>query len=70
MDEMKITSKFLTRPISKLLERTLAKKLGYNISIQLNAISVSFDEGKARAHLDLDCETEKEEFSKMLNWAN
>ncbi len=66
MDEMKITSKLLTGAISKILERTLKKKLGCNIDILLNEIKVTCEDGKAHAHLDLDCGMEKEEFTRIL----
>ena len=39
MDEMKIVSKFTTNMISKLVKKVLRKKTGYNIDIQLNAIT-------------------------------
>lgn len=70
MDEMRITSKFLTGAISKLLERTLRKKLECNVDIQLNEIRVTCEDGKVHAHLDLDCGAEKEEFAKILKVAN
>lgn len=70
MDEMKITSKFLTGIISKLLGRTLRKKLGYDIDIQLNEIRVTCEDGKTHAHLDLDCTAEKEVLTKILKGAD
>lgn len=66
MDEMKITSKFLTGVVSKILERTLKKKLGYHIDIRLNGINVTCNDGKIHAHLDVDCELSKEEFERIL----
>lgn len=67
MDEMKITSKFLTGVISKLLERILKQKLGYRIDIRLNAVRVTLGEdGKLHAHLDAECEMDKSELAKIL----
>lgn len=70
MDEMRITSKFMTGAISKLLERMIKKKLGYDIDIRLNSIIVTGEDGKTHAHLDLDCGAEKETLAKMLKGAD
>lgn len=70
MDEMRITSKFTTGAISKLLERTVRKKLGYDIDIRLNSIIVTSEDGKTHAHLDLDCGAEKETLVKILKSAD
>lgn len=43
MDEMKISSKFTRMLLSKLAKGVLHKKLGYDIDIQLNELSI-FDE--------------------------
>lgn len=67
MDEMKITSKFLTGVVSKLLKRTLKQKLGREIDIQLNEVKLTFGEdGRLHAHLDVDCEMDSSEFAKIL----
>lgn len=69
MDGMRIESKFLTGVISKLLERTVRKKLGCDIDIRLNSIVVTGEDGKFHAHLDLDCTAEKETLAKILGSA-
>lgn len=67
MDEMKITSKFLTGVVSKLLNRTLKQKLGHEIDIQLNGVRVTVGEnGRLHAHLDVDCEMDSSELVKIL----
>lgn len=70
MDEMKIKSKFLTGIISKLLRRTLSKKLGGDIDIRVNEVGFTCDDGKVHVHLDLDCDTKKEVFAKILKCAD
>lgn len=70
MDEMKIKSKFLTGIISKLLRRTLSKKLGDDVDIRVNEIGFTCDDGKVHVHLDLDCGAKKEAFAKMLKCAD
>lgn len=66
MDEMKIKSKFLTGIISKLLRRTVSKKLGDDVDIRVNEIGFNCDDGRVHVHLDLDCDAKKEVFAKML----
>lgn len=66
MDEMKITSKFTTNMISKLIKMVLSKKLGYNVDIQLNAINATIVDGKTHVHLDVDVELDKDELTKIL----
>lgn len=70
MDGMKIESKFLTGVISKILERTIKRKLGYQTDIRVNAVNVTFTEdGNAHAHLDVDCGMSKDEFLNILKVA-
>ena len=66
MDEMKITSKFTTNMITKLIKMVLSKKLGYNVDIQLNAINATIVDGKTHVHLDVDVELDKDELTKIL----
>lgn len=66
MDEVKIVSKFTRGVISKILTRTLCKKLGYEVGVQLNNISVTVEDGKTHIHLDADAELEKGELIKIL----
>lgn len=66
MDEMKVTSKFMTGLISKVLTKMLKRKLGCDITICLNEIKVSVVDGKTHAHLDADCDIPKEELLKLM----
>ncbi|MBS6180514.1 MAG: hypothetical protein KH921_06975 [Erysipelotrichaceae bacterium] len=66
MDEMKITSKFTTNMISKLIKIVLSKKFGYDVNIQLNAINATIVDGKTHVHLDVDAELDKDELTKIL----
>lgn len=70
MDEMKIKSKFLTGIISRLLRRTLTKKLGSDVDLRVNEIGFTCDEGRVHVHLDLDCDAEKEVLAKILKCAD
>lgn len=66
MDEMNIMSAFTTSIISKIIKRQLRKKLGCDISIQLNEMRVSVIDGKALVHLDANAQIEKDELVKAL----
>lgn len=66
MDEMRFISKFMTKIISKAVETTLRKKLGYNIDIQVNELVAKTDSQKIKVHVDADVELTKEELSKIL----
>lgn len=66
MDEMKITSKFTTNVISKIMQNALRKQLGYNVVIQLNELKASIADGKTHVHIDIDAELDKEDLLKIL----
>ena len=52
MDELKITSKFMTKIISKGISMAVKKKLGYNIDIQVHEIRATVNDGKAHVYLN------------------
>ena len=66
MDEMKLESKFTTGIVSKIAERAVRKKLGYDVDIMLNQFRTTVVEEKTHVHLDLDLELSKEELNKLL----
>lgn len=66
MDELKITSKFMTKIVSKIVEVILKKKLGYKIDIQVNRIDATFDDGKAHFGVDLEGSLDQNEFVKLM----
>lgn len=66
MDEMKIKSAFMTGLISKVLKKMLKRKLGVDIDICLNEVVVSVVDGKTHAHIDADCELQKEQLLKLM----
>lgn len=66
MDEMNVISKFLTGVISKIMNKVLKKKLGYEINIKLNEVRANIIDGKTHIHLDIDAEMDKEELMKMI----
>jgi len=54
MDEMKIGSKFMKTLVAKLVKRTVKKKTGYDVDIQLNEFTAAVTDGTARVHLSVD----------------
>lgn len=67
MDEMKITSKFTTNIVSKIITKILKQKLGYNAELKLNAIKINLDDEQAHIHLDVDADIGKEELLKIIS---
>lgn len=66
MDEMKIKSAFMTNLISKLIRKTILKKIGYDVNIRLKDVGVSLSEEKAKVHFEIDAEMDKNELLKLL----
>lgn len=66
MDELKIVSMFTKGLLSKLLRRIIQKNTGYDVGVRLNDISITVDDGKTHAHLDIDAELEKGELIKLV----
>ncbi len=66
MDEMKISSKFMRNLIAKLVKRTVKKKVGYEVDIQLNELTATVTDGTAHVHLSVDAELNKDELTKIL----
>ena len=67
MDEMKITSKFMTGMVSKIITKILKQRLGYNIDLNLNAIKINLDDERAHIHLDVDADIDKYELTKIIS---
>lgn len=63
---MKIESKFSRGVLSKLIEKLVRNKLGYDVDVQLNGLRMTILEDKAQVHLDVDLGASKEEVSKLV----
>jgi selenophosphate synthetase-related protein len=68
MDELKLTlsTKFMRGIVAKLISKTLIKKFGYDIDIQIKEIGIEVIGGKVHIHTDVDAEINKDEFVKIL----
>ena len=63
---MKIESKFTRGVLSKLIEKVVRDKLGYDVDVQLNGLRMTILEDKTQVHLDVDLGASKEEVSKLV----
>lgn len=68
MDELKLnlTTKFMKSIVAKFIARAIRKKLGCQIDVLVNQISVTAVDGKIHIHADLDAETTNEDLMKMV----
>lgn len=68
MDELKmrLTTKFMRNFVSKLIARTIYKKLGYKIDIQLNDLDISIIDGETRLNTNVEVKLDSKEFMKII----
>ena len=68
MDEMKLklTTKFMRGIVSKLIERSIYKKYGYRVNIQLNDLDISVVDGDTTINTNVGAENSSEEFKKRM----
>lgn len=65
--EMKIESTWATKLVSKLITRSVRKKLGKDVSIQVNAVTLNqAEDGKMKLHIDMDGYVTKEDLAALL----
>lgn len=66
IDEMKIGTSFMKGMVSKLLNMTVKRKLGYDVGIRLNDFNIKVTDERAHVHLNIDADLTQEELSKIL----
>jgi hypothetical protein len=68
MDELKmrLTTKFMRNLVSKLIARTIYKKYGYKIDIQLNDLDVSIIDGETKLSTNVEVKLDSKEFMKIV----
>ena len=68
MDEMKLNlgSRFMKRIASKLISKYLSKQIGSKVTLDLNTLNVSFDDGDTIIKTDLELRMNKHEFRKLM----
>ena len=63
---LKLSTKFMKGILSKIISRTVYKKLGYKIDIQLNDMQVDMINGDVKLHIDADAKMNKTEFDRLM----
>nr|DAJ42786.1 MAG TPA: hypothetical protein [Caudoviricetes sp.] len=68
MDEMKVklSTKFMRGIVSKLIARSIKKKYGCKIDIQLNELDISMIDGETNISTNVDIKLDSEEFKKIM----
>lgn len=68
MDELKLnlTTNWMRGIIAKFIAKAIRKKLGCDIDILVNQVSVTATNGKVHIHADVDAETTNEDLMKMI----
>lgn len=68
MDEMKLklSTLFMRGLVAKFIEKTIYKKFGCKVNVELNDLIVGYTDGKAHLTVDMDADIEKEELGKIL----
>lgn len=68
MDEMKLklTTKFMRGIVSKLIEKSIYKKYGYRVNVQLNDLDINIIDGETTINTNVEAKISSEEFKKMI----
>lgn len=68
MDEMKLklTTKFMRGIVSKFIERSIYKKYGYRVNVQLNDLDINIIDGETTINTNVEAKISSEEFKKMM----
>lgn len=68
MDEMKLklSTKFMKNLVTKMITKSIYKKYGYKIDIQLNELDIEIVNGKASLHTDVVVTTENDELVNII----
>lgn len=65
---MNIKSKFIGGLLSVVLQKVIKKKLGVDITLQINGIDIyDVDEGAVGVHLDMDALIDRTELQKLVD---
>lgn len=68
MDEMKLklTTKFMRGIVSKLIEKSIYKKYGCIVNVQLNDLDISIVDGETTINTNVEAKINSEEFKKIM----
>lgn len=68
MDEMKVklSTRFMRGIVSKLIAKSISKKYGYKIDIQLNELEINVIDGDANINANVELKMNNKEFMKLM----
>ena len=67
MDEVNIRSSLFQNAIAGIIEKVVREKTGYHPQIHFNdGIRITYDGDKAKVHLNVDAELEKEDLEALI----
>lgn len=68
MDELrlKLSTNFMRNIVAKLIARSIYKKYGYKVKIQLNELDVWAIDGDTTIKLNVEARLKSEEFNKIM----
>ncbi len=68
MDEMKlkVSTKFMRSMIAKIITKTIRKKLGYKVDMDLIEVEASIVDGQVHIHTNVDIDIDKDEFMRII----
>ena len=67
MDEVNIRSSLLQNAIAGIIQKLVRQKTGYHPQIQFNdPIRITYDGDKAKVHMNIDAELEKEDLEALI----
>ena len=72
MDEMKVklSSAFMKNMVAKLIAKTIYKKYGYKINIQLEDLGISMIDGETSINTNVNLKLSSDEFMKLMKSIN
>lgn len=68
MDEMKVKlyTKFMKGIVAKLISKSIYKKYGYKIDIQLNDLDIDVQDGEATVCTNVEVKLNSKEFMELM----
>lgn len=67
---LKLSTKFMKGRVAKFISKTVYKKFGYKVDIQLNDVLIDVIDGDVRVHIDADGKMNKTEFHRLMEEIN
>ena len=67
-DEMKfkLSSRFMRNMVSKMISKTIYKKCGYKVNIQLNDLDIRMVDGETTISTNVEVKLDSDEFKKIV----